>query len=486
MRHLPRLRWHGLGLIVFNCLGFGLSAIQADEPASAVAKPSPAEIARWVQDLDADAYPVREAATAKLVGAGTAAVEPLAAAVLSESAEVAWRAGTSLQRIAVHGDEATLDQVSAALQKLSAKRPALTKLVGEIKVKQQKYRHKRAVAKVRALGGGLSGNWEEEGLALAGDEFPVAGGLEVVDFDVAPAAIVVEEVEAVPAADDPFAEPKEEEAPPVRGIFGVIARLFAPGAPADPIPVLPDEPPAPAPAIELVPVPAAEPIPGFAIPALPADPEPAPADVPVAAEVEEFEAVAVADAIAIEAFAGPLMIDEFGGEMEAYAELVLNKSFRGTDADLAVLKDIPEIYSLSIQGAKLTDKSLLHIAELKRLTTLNVRETPFTSAALRKLRQQRPELSIVCRSTAMLGINAGLEGPCILSSVFHRSGAADAGLTDGDEIIEVDGQKVRDFSDLTIAVYPHKPGDKLNVKYRRQGAEKTVEVVLKPRVQVDE
>jgi hypothetical protein len=476
-----------LGLIAIGWIGLAVSAANADEP-GAIKKPTPAELARWVQELDSDAYPVREAATENLVAAGTAAIEPLASAVLSDSAEVAWRAGTSLQRIAVHGDETTLNQVSTALQKLSSKRPTLTKLVSDIKVQQQKFRHKRAIAKVRGLGGNLSGNWEGDELAFAGDVVPAMAAMEVVEFEAAP-AIIVGDAAPIPAPIDPFDDPKaEDDAPVARGIFGVIARLFAPGAPADPIPIpiLPDAPPPLAVPIELAPVPVApaapaEALPRFEAPALPEGPAPEPAPAPAdAVEV-------IADAIAIEAFAGPVMIGDIdgGGESEAYAELVLGKSFQGKDADLAVLKDIPEIYSLTIQGAKLSDKALDHIAELKRLTTLNVRETEFSSAALRKLRQKRPELSIVCRSTAMLGINAGLEGACILSSVFHRSGAAEAGLKEGDEIIEVGGQKVRDFSDLTIAVYPHKPGDKLNVKFRRSGEEKTVVVVLKPRVDVE-
>lgn len=490
---MRQLLWHRLGLIVITACGFACSSASAEERLNQITKPSPAELARWVKDLDADAYAVREAATDKLIAAGPAAIEPLAGAVLSDSAEVAWRAGTSLQRIAAHGDEKTLDQVSTALQKLSSKRPELTKLVGEIKTQQQKYRHKRAIAKVRSLGGNLSGNWEDEDLAFAGAVMPAVGGLEIVEFEAAPAVAIVEAAEPVPAPappiaeEDPFAEPKaaeakeEEPAVPPRGIFGVIARLF--GGPADPVPVPPDA----IPAVELIPVPmppapAPEDVPRFEAPALPA--EPAPEPVPPPADVEPVE-VEVADAIAIEGFVGPLMFDEFGGEMEAYAELVLDRSFRGKDADLAVLKDIPEIYTMSIQGAKLTDKALDHIGELKRLTTLNLRGTEFSSASLRKLRNKRPELSIICRSTGMLGINAGLEGACVISSVFPRSGAADAGLRDGDEIVEVDGQKVRDFSDLTIAVYPHKPGDKLNVKFRRAGEEKSVEVVLKPRVDVE-
>lgn len=207
-------------------------------------------------------------------------------------------------------------------------------------------------------------------------------------------------------------------------------------------------------------------------------------DLPPAIEAAEViaEEIFIAPAVG---FAVPVEMGMMGEEGDAYAELRLDASFRGTDADLVLLKDIPEIYSLSINGAKLTDAALPHIGVLPRLTTLNVTQTPFSTEALRKLREQRPELSVICRSSGMLGINAGLEGACIITSVFRTSGAYAAGLRDGDEILEVAGQKIRDFSDLTIAVYPHKPGDKVSVKYRRNDLEKSVEVVLKPRAAVE-
>ena len=85
----------------------------------------------------------------------------------------------------------------------------------------------------------------------------------------------------------------------------------------------------------------------------------------------------------------------------------------------------------------------------------------------------------------MLGVNADLEGPCVLSSVYYASGAYEAGLAQGDEIVSVDGHKVADFSDLTIAVFTHRPGEKLKVEFKRDGKLKEIEVVLKDRKVVE-
>src|SRR5690606_10594733 len=150
-------------------------------------------------------------------------------------------------------------------------------------------------------------------------------------------------------------------------------------------------------------------------------------EVKIAAEMdkEELEGPAAAPAVAdvelgfvevdlIEAgggMVGPAVFiaggdfDPAMAEGEDYAELTLDKSFQGTDADLAALKDIPELYTLSLTDVKLTDEALKHIAALPHLTSLTVKGTPLSSDALRALRKKRPTLSVICRSSAMLGIN---------------------------------------------------------------------------------
>jgi hypothetical protein len=480
------LRWPArffAGTCGLALLTNGLPLRAADAVVAQVANAE--SVARWIRDLDADSYAVREQASNNLRSAGPAAIMPLAQAVTADSAEVSTRASSILQRIADGSDEATLNQVEAALQKLGSKRKAVLSIAAEIQTQQRKFKHTRAVARVRALGGGLVSNLDgEHHIALADDVLlePI-----LIEEEVAP-AIALEDV-----PDLKFPAIDEAPPPPKPGLIGLLGRLFVPEAapvpPAEFFPVPADIPLDAAP-VEVVPedAPATpeEPIPRFDFderPELPALAEAEVIEVAVADEI--FAADDIEVAFLDPGFAVPIMIGGEVGEVEAYAELTLDRNFRGSDKDLAVLKDIPEIYSLSISGAKLTDAALPHIAALPRLTTLNLRDTPFTSAALRKLRHQRPEISVICRSTAMLGINAGLDGPCVLSSVFFKSGAHEAGLRDGDEIIEVDGQKIGSFSDLTIAVYPHRPGEKVSVKFRRDHAEKTVEVTLKSRAGVD-
>jgi S1-C subfamily serine protease len=81
----------------------------------------------------------------------------------------------------------------------------------------------------------------------------------------------------------------------------------------------------------------------------------------------------------------------------------------------------------------------------------------------------------------MLGVHCDTGGACVLTSVYYGSGAFEAGLADGDKIVAVDGLAISDFSDLTIAIYPHGAGDKIKVEFERATERKTTTVTLKSR-----
>ncbi len=66
----------------------------------------------------------------------------------------------------------------------------------------------------------------------------------------------------------------------------------------------------------------------------------------------------------------------------------------------------------------------------------------------------------------------------IVDQVTPGTPAAEAGLKSGDVITKVDGQPVKDAADLTIRIGSFKPGDKVQLTYLRDGADKTVDVTL--------
>lgn len=71
-----------------------------------------------------------------------------------------------------------------------------------------------------------------------------------------------------------------------------------------------------------------------------------------------------------------------------------------------------------------------------------------------------------------------VESGAYVAEVVQGSGAAEAGLQQGDIITKVDDQTVSSATELVIAVRSHNPGDTVTVTYNRQGTEGTAEVTL--------
>ncbi len=71
----------------------------------------------------------------------------------------------------------------------------------------------------------------------------------------------------------------------------------------------------------------------------------------------------------------------------------------------------------------------------------------------------------------------GIDGMMILNTV-SGSAADDAGLQTGDVIVKIDDTKITDFDDLKVALKDKKPGDDIELSYKRQGKtiKKTVEL----------
>jgi serine protease Do len=67
----------------------------------------------------------------------------------------------------------------------------------------------------------------------------------------------------------------------------------------------------------------------------------------------------------------------------------------------------------------------------------------------------------------------------LVTRVIEDGSASDAGLKENDVIIKLDGQQVNTVAELQEQVGKHRPGDKVNVTYLRNGKETTVPLVLK-------
>jgi predicted metalloprotease with PDZ domain len=85
--------------------------------------------------------------------------------------------------------------------------------------------------------------------------------------------------------------------------------------------------------------------------------------------------------------------------------------------------------------------------------------------------KDRPKLGVE------IGQNNNLKG-ALVTKVYEKSGAADAGLQQGDIIYEMDGKPISDDRALTDLVRSHKGGDSLKIKYRRDGEKRETEATL--------
>lgn len=66
-----------------------------------------------------------------------------------------------------------------------------------------------------------------------------------------------------------------------------------------------------------------------------------------------------------------------------------------------------------------------------------------------------------------------------VNSVYEKSAAEEAGLKKGDIILEINDKKVTNVAELQDLVARNRPGDKINVTYKRDGKTKTVSASLK-------
>lgn len=465
------------------------------KPGAAKAKPtSAAQLREWLDALDDESYARREQATERLHAAGEQAIEVLAQGALAGSPETAWRAGEALKRIAVSGNERTIDRVAEALERVGKQgRSGMVQVVSEIRARQKQLKHDRAAAQITRLGGRLSGGMASHGGDMMVDVgfLPMAAPMVVEVEEVLPLKEIVKEEAAAEAAE---AGAAAAEAAAVAAKAAAIAAEAEAKAAAEPAAKESDERLPAAPPAEFKEVVeglfpgelSLEIIGGQTVE--PDEPATDPADdldafrdlvrLPPGVEepVEVGDAIAIGDLdVGFDAFAmAPGGVFFGGGFVEVDAEegtraesLMLDANWRGGDQGLEVLRDLPDVTMISINGAKLSDAALQHIAALPRLSNISIRGTVFSVAALRELHKARPRAAMFCQGEAMVGIHADTGGSCVLTSVYGRSGAADAGLREGDKIVAIDDVPIRDFAELTISVYGHKVGDKLKIEYER-------------------
>jgi len=76
------------------------------------------------------------------------------------------------------------------------------------------------------------------------------------------------------------------------------------------------------------------------------------------------------------------------------------------------------------------------------------------------------------------GDAAGAQSGALIANVQPGSPAEDAGLQDGDLVVEADGQAISSFGDLGVVIRSHEPGDELDLVVDRGGDREEVTATL--------
>ena len=101
----------------------------------------------------------------------------------------------------------------------------------------------------------------------------------------------------------------------------------------------------------------------------------------------------VEDVKAIVAMGGTIEDDE--DDPDAGIVSVSLAGTRATDADLARLKDFPNLRTVDLSNTAVTDAGLVHLKALDKLQTVNLKGTRVTEAGVRDLRRELPRLKVL-------------------------------------------------------------------------------------------
>jgi len=131
------------------------------------ASPTPEQIEAWVQDLGAESFNKRDAATRELIESGSATIEPLMKGIAQHGLEVTTRGIYVLQQLAVGGDQATEASARVSLEKIAAARvTAAARQARDALGKLDSLRQQRAIDELQRLGALVDRNHVELSSAL--------------------------------------------------------------------------------------------------------------------------------------------------------------------------------------------------------------------------------------------------------------------------------------------------------------------------------
>lgn len=215
------------------------------------------------------------------------------------------------------------------------------------------------------------------------------------------------------------------------------------------------------------------------------------------------------------------------GFLPAEFSIEIGPGWRGQNADLKQLTNISDLRVLSLQGEQVDDAWLAHVAAVPTLQSIKLKRVKVTAAGLEQLRAlkelfaidllyfplddaaagpltQMPQLSAIrlfdtklskeaaaklaldmpntkidVRRGGFLGI--GVERHplgCFITRVEPKSVAALAGISAGDIILSIGGERPVDFQDLSAIIGKYGPGEEVTLELYRDDEREMLKIKL--------
>ena len=128
----------------------------------------------------------------------------------------------------------------------------------------------------------------------------------------------------------------------------------------------------------------------------------------------------------------------------------MNSEWGGQSADLEYLKQVPDLWQLTIINVRLDDAALKTLGQLTQISGLKLYGTGVSADATAVLGQQLPGVAIERRGGGLLGIR-GLKGetPCRVTDVPEGTAASAADIRGDDIILSLDGRQSKASTSCT-------------------------------------
>jgi len=151
--------------------------------------------------------------------------------------------------------------------------------------------------------------------------------------------------------------------------------------------------------------------------------------------------------------------------------LIVDSKWKGELDGLKHLAAVHRATTISFYFAPLDDGVLEYLTNLPNVLRIEFYGTPISEAVAEQLRKQLPQATIVVTQGALLGIHGdpARQGSVVILQASEGFAAAKAGLRKGDTITEFQGEKLKDFHDLTTRIGKFKPGETVELTILRNG-----------------